>query len=197
MNAASFGLVATLLSTPCFADWMLQADQSHIYFSSVKKDTVAETHQFKTLQGSVAADGKFTVAADLASADTGIAIRNERMAQFLFETTKFTQATAKGSIDLTAVDKLAPGASQTLKVPVSFELHGKTISKETHLTIIKLTNKSVAVVTPSPIMLNAVDFDLTAGIEKLKELATLSSISPMVPVTLDLRFVNQGASKNK
>lgn len=197
MNVASFSLLAALLSTPCFADWMLQADQSHIYFSSVKKDSVAETHQFKTLQGSVAADGKFTVAVDLASAETGIAIRNERMAQFLFETTKFTQATAKGAIDLAAVDKLAPGSSQTIKVPVSFDIHGKTVSKDTNLTIIKLTNKSVAVVTPSPIMLNAAEFDLTAGIDKLKELATLPSISPIVPVTLDLRFVSQTTAKSK
>lgn len=194
MKVAALSLLAVLISAPSFADWALQPDQSQVYFSTVKKDTVAETHQFKTLQGSATADGQFTVAIDLASAETGVPIRNERIAQFLFETTKFTQATGKGTINLAAVSKQTIGSSQTVKVPVTFEIHGKTISKDVNLLITKISGKQVDVSTPAPIFLNAADFELSAGIEKLKELATVSSISPIVPVTLHLRF-NQLSTK--
>jgi hypothetical protein len=195
MKVVTLSLLATLISLPSFADWKLQAGQSQVYFSTVKKDTLAETHYFKTLQGTVAADGQFTVAVDLASAETGVPIRNERMAQFLFETTKFTQAKAKGKIDLAELAKQASGSSKTLKLPVTFELHGKTITQDVNLLITKLSAKQVEIVTLAPVFLNAGDFDLLAGIEKLKELASLPSISPLVPVSLHLRFNQEEAKK--
>jgi polyisoprenoid-binding protein YceI len=195
MKVASFSLLAALISLPSFADWKLQADQSQVYFSTVKKESVAEVHQFKTLQGAISADGQFTLAVDLASAETGVAIRNERMAQYLFETTKFTQATGKGKIDVAELDKQDKGSSREVKVAVTFELHGKTITKEVNLLVVKLSAKQFDVHTPAPIHLNTADFDLGAGVEKLKELASLPSISPVVPVTLHLRFNQEGKDK--
>jgi polyisoprenoid-binding protein YceI len=196
MNVASLSLLTALISLPSFADWTLQADQSQVYFSSVKKDTVAETHQFKTLKGAIAADGQFTLAVDLASAETGVPIRNERLAQYLFETSKFTQATGKGKIDAAELTKQAAGSSKEIKLPVVFELHGKTISKDVNLLVTKLSAKQIDVVTPAPIFLNAADFELGAGIDKLKELASLPSISAVVPVTLHLRFNQEVAKKS-
>ncbi|HMW49961.1 MAG TPA: YceI family protein, partial [Cellvibrionaceae bacterium] len=146
-------------------------------------------------QGVVSEDGQFSVSVDLASAETGIPIRNERLAQFLFETTKFSQASAKGKIDLAALGKQTIGSSQTVKLPVIFELHGKTITQDASLTLTKLSASQVAVVTSAPIFLNAADFDLLPGIEKLKELAALPSISPLVPISLHLRFTHEASKK--
>lgn len=197
MKVVSFGLLAALvLSTPSFAEWKLQADQSQLFFSSVKKDVIAETHQFKTLQGAVSENGQFTVSVDLASAETGIAIRNERLAQFLFETSKFSQASATGKIDLAALSKQAVGSSQTVKLPVMFQLHGKTITQDATFALTKISATQVSVATPAPIFLNAADFDLVPGIEKLKELASLPSISPLVPVSLHLRFTQEANKKS-
>ncbi len=189
MKLASIGLMTALVfSAPSFADWQLQADQSQLFFSSIKKDVVAETHHFKTFQATVSADGQFAVGVDLASAETGIPIRNERLGEFLFETSKFAQASAKGKIDLAAIEKLPTGGSQTVKLPVIFELHGKTISQDASLILTKISASQIAVSTAAPIFLNAADFDLLPGIEKLKSLANLPSISPVVPVSLHLRF---------
>lgn len=196
MKLAPFGLLAALiLSAPSFADWKLQADQSQLFFSSVKKDLVAETHQFKTIRGAVSEDGQFNISVDLTSAETGIPIRNERLAQYLFETSKFAQASAQGKIDLTALAKQAIGNSQMVKLPVIFQIHGKTITQDATLMVTKLTATQVAVTTPAPIFLNAADFDLLPGIEKLKELASLASISPLVPVSLHLRFTHEQSKK--
>ncbi len=197
MKAISFGLLASLvLSAPSFADWKLQADQSQLFFSSVKKDVIAENHHFKTLQGTVSEDGQFAVSVDLASAETGIPIRNERLGQFLFETSKFSQASAKGKIELGGLSKQAIGSSQTVKLPVIFELHGKTVTQDASITLTKLSATQVLVATAAPIFLNAGDFDLLPGINKLKELASLPSISPLVPVSLNLRFTHEASKKS-
>lgn len=196
MKSIFSSLVAGLLiSTPAFAAWTLQPEQSQLFFSSIKKETVAETHQFKSLQGTVSDSGEFSVTIDLSSAETGIPIRNERLAQYLFETSKFAQASAKGQVDLKALGQQAIGNSQTVKLPIIFELHGKTITKEATLQLIQTSANQVTVSTPAPIFLNAADFDLLPGIEKLKELAALPSISPLVPVSFHLQFKQEAAKK--
>ncbi|OQX14641.1 MAG: hypothetical protein BWK73_09005 [Thiothrix lacustris] len=47
------------------------------------------------------------------------------------------------------------------------------------------------VTTVAPIVLNAADFDLAAGLTALREIAGLTSISNAVPVTFFLSFVKR------
>jgi hypothetical protein len=42
-----------------------------------------------------------------------------------------------------------------------------------------------------PVVINAGEFELTRGVEKLREIAGLPSISPVVPVQFSLYFVRQ------
>ena len=60
-------------------DWTLDGEASKLAFGSVKKDAVGESHHFSGLSGGVA-DGIATISVDLASLETWIDIRNERMA---------------------------------------------------------------------------------------------------------------------
>ncbi len=168
------------------ANWDVSASESVVSVVSVKKDTIGEVHQFDTLTGSLSNEGAFTLNIDLASVNTGIEIRDQRMRDFLFETGKFAQATASGNLDSDVVGSLSPGESITMDLPFTLSLHGKTKSMQVPVMVSKLLDDKVLVSALKPVLINAADFDLTGGIDKLKELAALPSITLSVPVTFDL-----------
>ena len=100
-------LLTTLLLTSLSAqaDWTLSNDNSNLTFLTTKNSQVTEVSHFKSLSGTF--DGKLaTLEIDLTSVDSLIPIRNERMAKFLFETTKFAKAVISVSIDNTLMEKL-------------------------------------------------------------------------------------------
>ena len=114
--------------------WQLAADQSNVGFVSVKAGNVGEAHSFKKLSGSVEPDGTVAVAIDLASVDTGIDIRNQRMRDMLFEVANFPDAKLTAKIDPNAIKALKPGERKTIAVPVTLDLHGTTNAIEAPLT---------------------------------------------------------------
>ena len=165
------------------ADWTLDARQSQLNFMSVKKGHIAENHQFKSLQGQLTAEGKLTINIDLASVDTGIAVRDQRMQEFLFNVTTYSHATLTADVDMTAVDTMAVATSVVITVPAQLNLHGQSKAFSLDVLVTKLSDASLVVVSAKPVLLNVADFDLVAGVAKLQELAKLPSISPIVPVT--------------
>lgn len=177
-------LAATLSPIAACADWVLDNSQSALYFVSIKKDHVAETHTFKQLAGTITAAGQGNLTIDLASVETHIDIRNTRMRDHLFETGKFANATVSVDLGKTGVK---PGI-QTLNVLL--DLHG--VKKEIPATVaITEVNNTVQVTTVAPIMLNAADFDLAGGLTILREIGAVEHISNAVPVTFFLSFVKQ------
>ncbi len=171
-----------LLSGTAMADWVLDNTQSALYFVSIKSDHIAEIHTFKTLSGAITKAGQGSLNIDLASVSTNIDIRDQRMREQLFDTQQF--ATASVSVDLSKTG-VKPGI-QT--VNVTLDLHG--VKKEIPATVaITEVGNTVQVSTVAPIVLNAADFDLAAGVTALREIAELPSISNAVPVTFFLSFV--------
>jgi polyisoprenoid-binding protein YceI len=168
--------------------WQLAADQSNVGFVTVKAGNVGEAHSFKKLSGSVEPDGTVGVAIDLASVDTGIDVRNERMRDMLFEVANFPDAKLSAKIDPNAVKELKPGERKTLTVPVTLDLHGTTNSIEAMLTVTRLAGDSVLVETARPLIVDASAVGLEAGVGKLQEVAKLPAISTAVPVTASLVF---------
>ena len=73
--------VGLLLSWASLAQaaWQLSADESSLTFVTTKATHVAEVHSFKSLTGSVDEQGRVAVSVALASVDTLIPIRDERM----------------------------------------------------------------------------------------------------------------------
>ena len=61
------------------AEWILDNDASTLTFTSIKAGTVAETHTFGELAGSIGADGNASLVIDLDSVDTGIEIRDRNV----------------------------------------------------------------------------------------------------------------------
>jgi len=173
------------------ADWTLDNERSQLNFNSVKNESIIETHRFITLQGSIADEGNAKLRVELSSVDTKIALRDDRLRQILFETLKYPQAEFVAQIDKKPVEKLAVGDSMTQTVQGDLQLHGKTKSITASVKVTRLADGALEVTTEQPILVNADDFGLQPGIEKLREMMGLKSINTQVPVSFHLVFVEQ------
>ncbi len=167
------------------ADWQLDNELSRINFVSLKKNSVAEAHYFKQASGTLDEKGRLNLSIDLASVETLIPIRNERMQQFLFETSKFPALTLTADLD----KQLAglKGGSQLLKgLKGTLNLHGQSKEISVDVLVHKAENGDLTVSSLMPVIINEGDFALADGITKLQELAGLPSIGRAVPVSFVL-----------
>lgn len=189
MSFKSFAL-ASLLALPAsaFADWQLAGNDSSVNFVSVKKANIAEMHHFKSLSGGISDAGKAQLVIDLASVETNIPIRNERMQQMLFETAKFAKATISADVDAAKLKALKPGQTASISADITVDVHGQQQSEKATLQVTGLEGGKLLVTTGAPIVINAGNYKLLEGIEKLRQVAGLDSISPIVPVTAKLVF---------
>lgn len=161
---------------------------SEVHFISVKKESVGEVHSFRTLSGSIDDNGQVDVSIDLASVATGIAIRDTRMKQFLFETDQYPQAVFSATVDIERARTLKPGQSYDTDVSGELNLHGASADIKAAVRVVALTGKRLLIYTRQPIILNASDFDLVGGIDKLQQLAGLPGIDRAVPVSFSAVF---------
>lgn len=168
--------------------YQLVGEQSSLYFTSIKNSDIAETHHFTDVAGSIDKDGKANVVVQLASVETHIAIRNERMQSMLFNVLEMPKAVVSAHLSTSLMKQLTSGAVIDQTLPVTIELHGKQTTQESDLRIVVLTDGSVQVTTRNPLFIDAADFALTEGIEKLREIAGLKSITAIVPVTATFLF---------
>lgn len=181
-----FWALATSVAQAATAELALDNDRSSLAFTTTKNGTVTEVHNFGQLDGSVTGEGIATVAVDLVSVATGIDLRDERMREFLFQTTDFGKAvfTADVSNILLSVKK---SSSKTYEIPGKLSLHGKTQNVTANVLVTR-GKKMWVISTTQPILIKADDFELGAGVEKLRELAGLTTISKLVPVSFVLTF---------
>ena len=182
-------LVTLLVGAPAAANWTLENDGSKLSFVSVKAGDIAEVHTFKELTGSVGNDGHARVVIQLASVDTLIPIRDERMRELLFQTELFPTADATTRLDVVKIERMEPSTSLVLTTEVMLSLNDHTLPLTTDLLVSKLAADRVLVTTLKPIVVNASSVDLVAGVEQLREVAGLPSISKAVPVNFVLQFV--------
>ena len=173
-----------------FAEWALDNDDSHLNFISIKAGNIAELHQFHKFSGSVDDKGNVLVDIDLTSVDTSIETRDGRMREFLFETDTYPTAQFTAAIDMEVLEDIDEGDSGIMKVAGQLAIHGATLPLEVELLVSRLESDELVVSTAKPVIVNAGDVGLAAGVEKLRELAGLPSISLAVPVTFNLVFEN-------
>ncbi len=180
--------ILTLLFTgPAFAgDWVLDSDASKVAFGSVKKDTVGEVHHFRSISGSVSDSGKVSVIIDVASVETWIDIRNERIQKFVLNSTP--QAVLSAEVDINELTDLALGETTLIDVEGALTLNGNELPIETSLFVARLTDNKMMAVSDEMIMLSTQDAGIDDGVSKLMELAKLPGITRVSPVTLRLVF---------
>ena len=175
------------LASSASAHWELDNNSSTLSFVTVKADHVGEVHTFDQLSGDINDDGSVQITIELASVNTLIDIRNERMQNMLFETNLFPQATISGEIDLDAVAAMDAGVSQAISVDFDLAIHGES-SSYTADVLVTRTESGVLASTVKPIIVMADTHGLVSGVEALREVAGLPSISRAVPVSFNVAF---------
>lgn len=181
-------LLALMLPATVWAGtWKLDGAASEINFVSVKKGSVAEVHHFSGLSG-VINDHQASVTIALATIESGIGIRNQRMQSMLFEVERFASATITAELANTNYASLKPGESVSLTLPFTLDLHGLTKEFSAQVRVVALADGKLLISALRPVIVRAADFQLDAGIETLRQIAKLPSIAHSVPVTFELLF---------
>lgn len=183
-------LVAASNST--WAQWQLDSEKSAVRFISIKNASVAETHSFGSMVGYVNADGAVQLVIDLASVETMIPIRNERMRELLFRTVEFPSARVTANVDPAVLDAVAGGGTVATELAFALSLHGVERELSVPVLVIGEGDGRLQVLTPEPVLIRAEDYSLAGGIEALRKIAGLESISTAVPVTVHLVFTHPG-----
>ncbi|MCY4265117.1 MAG: YceI family protein [Gammaproteobacteria bacterium] len=189
----TFGFAALLSSAILIlpglasAQWSLNNEESTLSFTTVKADHLAEVHTFDMLSGAIGDDGAVAISIELASVNTLIPIRNERMQAMLFETELFPEATIEADIDLESLVEMEAGQSESMQLNFNLSLHGETRPYTAEVRVTRLAEGLVAS-TLKPILVTAEDFELQDGVEALRDVAGLPSISRAVPVNFSVQF---------
>ncbi|WP_300554890.1 YceI family protein [Maricaulis sp.] len=170
------------------SDWSVNTEASMLSFVSTKLGDIDEEHEIPGLSGEIAADGAFSIEIALDTHESFIDIRNERMAEHLFQTAQYPVATASGQLEMRQFMSLALGASRTISLPFQLGMVGQSIELRAQVEVMRVSENLVRVTTVEPVTVEAADLGLVDGINTLRELAGLDSIDTDVPVSFTLEF---------
>ena len=181
-------LLLMLCSTSAFAQWRLDNNTSTLHFTTLKAADAVEVHRFTELSGQVDEDGTASVVIALASVDTAIPIRDERMREMLFNTAVFPTATATTRLDLNSLATLPSGGTSRLTTEVMLSISGAQLPLTADLLVVRLNENTMLVATLQPLIVNAASVNLAKGVIALQEIAGLPSISNAVTASFMLTF---------
>ena len=119
-----------LLPLQVLAEWVLDPAASSLTFASTKNGEITEQHRFTQLAGSVRDNGEARLTINLASVDTRIPIRDERMRDLLFQVTQFPSATFSTRLALAPILELQDESSYSTLISGELDLHGAKIVLE-------------------------------------------------------------------
>ncbi len=170
------------------AAWELDGAASSFYYVTSKASAVSEVNSFTGLSGAISDAGAASLAINLASVDTGIDIRNERMRDIVFQVAQFMEATVSVPVDAAALSALAVGDSMTGTYTATVSLHGINQEMAADLKVVKLADDSIQVSTVRPLIVGAAAFGLAEEVEQLRVIANLASINPNIVVNFTLVY---------
>uniref|UniRef100_UPI00069324D0 YceI family protein n=1 Tax=Cellvibrio mixtus TaxID=39650 RepID=UPI00069324D0 len=170
------------------AAWNLNTTDSYLNFVTTKNTHNVEVHNFTGLSGDISSAGVATLTIDLNTVNTGVALRDQRMKDLLFETATYPTATITVTVPATVISGLAAGQSAATDVTASLNLHGVNGTITTKVSVQKLSNSRILVQTLAPVLVKADTYNLTSGVEALRAAVGIASISVAVPVDFALVF---------
>ena len=197
--AGSFSILAACSNTAnesaqnadLSAPWTLSAAESGMTYITVKNNDIGEINTFREISGSVSSDGEAVFEVHLDSVDTNNETRDPRMREHMFKTADFPTATVNAQVDMAQFEKLPIGDSATVLLDTTIELAGTASEESYYVLVTRLGTDKVSVTNKAPFVLDAELFGMSEGLETLRGLAGLDSISPVVPVTISLVFERQ------
>ena len=167
----------------------LASKSSMLNVVSVKNNRVAELFSFDAVTGQLnTTTGNALINIDLASIDSGIDIRDKRIKKYLFDVDSQPLATFNATIDTDALAAIEVSLPQAMTVEGELMLGGKRQALRFNTLVSRLENGDIRVVTTSPAFIDIAALGLEQGIDKLRQLAGLNSITLAVPVTFSVLF---------
>lgn len=176
------------VGSSAWADWRV-TEKSSISYVSLKNNAVAENNRLTGLTGGIDADGTLSMSIDLASVETGVDIRNQRMAELFFEVARFPQAQITGNVSDDQLAALLAGEVIDTAIPLTLDLHGVSATLTAKLRAYQVAD-TLYVNSTEPLLLQTAQFDLLGGVEALRNIAGLKAIAQVVPVTVDLKLTD-------
>ncbi len=172
------------------AHWQLDNDASTLSFVTIKADHVGEVHTFDRLTGEIDDEGNAEITIELISINTLIPIRDERMQNMLFEIDLFPEADLTAQLDIDQFAELEVGRSAQANFSFVLSMRNQSNSYQAEVMVTRLADNGIQVSTLKPVIVVANSFDLVSGVEALREVAGLPSISNAVPVSFTVVFHN-------
>lgn len=184
------GAALLLFAVSAQAHWQLDNDASTLSFVTIKADHVGEVHTFDLLAGVIDDEGNAEITIELISINTLIPIRDERMQNLLFETSLFPEANLTAQLDIEQFSALEPGQTATAAFGFDLSMRNQSGSYQAEVVVTRLNGNGIQVSTLKPVIVVANSFGLVGGVEALREIAGLPSISNAVPVSFTVVFHN-------
>lgn len=147
---------------------------------------VVEVHRFDRFQGGLGADGTVRLDIDLASVNTGVGIRDDRLKTMLFNVAAFPKATFTAKLDAAALASLPASGSLDMNVAGSLALAGQVQPTSAQLRVTRLSPQSLQVTSRAPLVVDLQKFGLKPGVEALREVMGLAFLAAAAPVSLDM-----------
>ena len=171
--------------------WRVDAAQSSVNFVTLKAGQagvggVAEVQAFRRFSGALSADGQIKFTIDLASVDTGVDIRDERLRTMLFNVGATPQATFTAKLDAATLKGIDTSSSRDVDVEGALSLAGSQKPVAAKLRVVRLGSDAMMVTTRAPIVVNANDHGMRAGVEAMREVMGLNFLASAAPVTFAL-----------
>ncbi|MEM6477517.1 MAG: YceI family protein [Pseudomonadota bacterium] len=166
--------------------WTLDGESSMVGFGSVKSDVIGESHSFSGLSGTVEEDGSVNITLNLATVNTNIDIRNERMQEHVFKMAPSAQLMAE--VDMDAMEALSVGATMMTVVEGTLMFLGQEVFVDLPVVAARLSDEQVLIMSDGVTYLSTEELGIDAGIDTLMGLAGLERIDRAVPVTVRFMF---------
>ena len=171
--------------------YQVDAAQSSVQFVTTKAGQpgvggISEVQSFKRYTGGMTAAGQVSFDIDLASVDTGVGIRDERMRTMLFMVQATPQARFTAQIDPAVARALPAAAFSDMDLKGNLTLVGQTRPVDAKLRVTRLANGALQVATRAPIVVDANQYGMKAGVEALREVMGLNFLASAAPVSFTL-----------
>lgn len=184
----SLSLSAICLSSLSYSDWQLDKSQSELSFIATKNANVANNHYFTDFDAYIDDAGQARLTVEMASVQTNIAKRDQRLKSLLFDIANFPQVFAQIKVRRSYLTPQPAGSQKEVKVKGHLNMMGISQPTQARLQINHLATGQVSVSTIEPILVDSEDYGMLPGINALTKLAGLKTISIKIPVSFNLVF---------
>ena len=187
MKYVAITLIMQAMSAMSQAAWELDSDASHLSFITTKKDNISEVQAFTGLKGSISNTMNARVLIDTNTVSTQIDLRDDRIRSLLLNSDILPNIYIRTQLPDDLISNMTSGSAAIYPLKTILELHGIRKPIQNRVLVTK-TDSNITVSSLKPIVINSEDYAMSGGIEALRTIASLSSITTQVPVSFHLSY---------